>query len=57
MYIVCGIACLAIGICITVIQIKKFLKGAKDQLGFTSQLLAGGVMAIILGIGMIIKHL
>ena len=57
MYIIAGIVCLCAGIYITFVQVKKFKRGAKDQLGFSSQVLAGGVMAIILGIGLIIKHL
>ena len=56
-YIICGIVCLAIGLPISFTQIKELLRGDKDQLGFTSQLLAGGIMAIILGTGLIIQHL
>jgi hypothetical protein len=45
-----GLACIGIGVYITIVQIKKFSKGKQDQLGFDIKLLGGGVVFIIIGI-------
>jgi hypothetical protein len=45
-----GLACLGIGVSITIVQIKTFSKGKQDQLGFDIKLLSGGVIFIIIGI-------
>lgn len=56
-YILGGIACLAFGIYLTVKQIKTFLAGKQDQLGFDIKLLGGGLIGIMIGIYLIIKYL
>jgi len=48
-----GLACLALGIPITIVQLKKFLKGKRDQFGFDVKLLGGAIGFIILGIALI----
>jgi hypothetical protein len=56
LYVLIGFACLTIGIWITYRQVRIFSKGQQDQLGFSIQLLAGGITAIILGLGLIIQY-
>jgi len=56
-YIVIGFAFLILGLYIIIIQLKRFKKREQDNLGFDIQLLAGGIMALILGVGMIIQNI
>jgi hypothetical protein len=56
-YVVVGFACLILGVYIVIIQLKKLKKREQDNLGFDIQLLAGGIMALVLGVGMIIQNM
>lgn len=56
-YVIGGIICLSFGTFITIIQVKKISGGKQDNLGFSIQLLAGGIMAIILGVAMIVQNI
>lgn len=55
LYLIGGIACLSLGIYITIRQIKKTKTGEQDKLGFNYKLLAGGVGFIMVGFGLIAK--
>jgi hypothetical protein len=57
LYVIAGIACLSLGLFVTVFQVKKFIRKKQDNLGFDIKLLAGGIMFIIIGIALIIHHL
>lgn len=57
LYIIGGLLCLAIGIYIIRLEVKTFMKGEQDEMGFDIRLLFGGIMAIILGVAMIIQNL
>ncbi len=57
LFVLIGIALTAFGIWLTIRQVKIFAQGKQDRLGFSIQLLGGGIMSLILGIVMIIQNL
>jgi len=52
-----GPICLALGIWITIKQIRKFKAGKQDKLGFDIKLLGGGILFIMGGIALIASQL
>lgn len=57
LYVLIGIAFTIFGVWLTIRQVKIFAQGTQDRLGFSVQLLGGGIMSLILGIAMIIQNL
>jgi len=57
LYVLGGVACLGLGIYITIRQVKTFVKDEQDDLGFDIKLLGGGIMAITLGIALIVHYI
>ena len=56
-YIIGGCASLAIGIYLTVKQVKVFMKGEQDNQGFDVKALGLGIMIIMTGLYLIFKYL
>jgi len=56
-YVLGGIASIALGLYITITQLKKIIAGEDDQLGFDYKGLGGGVIFIMVGIALILKYL
>ena len=57
LYVIGGIGCMSLGVYITKIQVKRFMRGEQDNLGFDIKLLFGGIMGIILGIALIVHYI
>jgi hypothetical protein len=56
-YVTGGIFCSGLGLYLTIKQIKRYVIGKSDTLGFGIQGLGAGIMLIILGIAMIIQNI
>jgi hypothetical protein len=54
--ILLGLVMICIGILIVIFQIRWFKKGLKDQFGYQTRLLLGGIGIIVLGIIVIVKN-
>jgi hypothetical protein len=57
LYALGGCACSAFGIYLTIRQVKTFIKGEQDNLGFDIQGLGAGIMFIMIGIYLLFKYL
>jgi hypothetical protein len=57
LYIIGGVILLAIGLYLTVKQIKIFVAGKQDQLGWDIRGLGAGIMSIMIGVYLIIHYI
>lgn len=57
LYIIGGLLCLAIGIYIIRLEVRTFMKGEQDEMGFDIRLLGGGIFFIMTGVAILIKYL
>jgi len=57
LYVLGGFACLALGLYLTIIELKIFSKGTQDKLGADIKILGGGIMFIMIGIYLICKYI
>jgi len=57
LYTIGGVILLAIGLYLTVKQIKIFVAGKQDQLGWDIRGLGAGIMSIMIGVYLIVKYL
>ncbi|MBB6110954.1 hypothetical protein [Mucilaginibacter lappiensis] len=57
LYSIGGVALLGVGLYLTVKQIKIFMAGKQDQLGWDIRGLGTGIISIMIGVYLIVKYL
>jgi len=55
-YIIGGIALILFGMWLAIIMIKTYAAGVKDKFGLNMRLLTFGVIAVVVGVIIVVKH-